>query len=144
MQSDSAIGRSMAVNDEWGIGALGVAIGAFIAGLWAWLTQKSKGGTDVEVAAIGEWQKLYKALSGRVSELELARARDREEHAREVAQLIKDHSDAMEALKANHREEMKELRNYCEGLERHIAQNSQSRAHLLSDQIKGKGKGNGN
>lgn len=128
-QADPSAG--VALVDDVGWTAIWTTIGGLIGGFFMWLTQGRKGKAEVEVAAIGEWQKLYNALSSRVSELEQARARDREDHAREMAQLISDHSEAMEALKANHRAEMQELRNYCTGLEATIRQNSQSTAHLL-------------
>lgn len=131
------------MSDDWGIGAIGVAIGGFITGLWAWLTQRSKGGTDIEVAAIAEWEKLYRALSGRVSALEQQLADVRSAHAQEIEQIMKDHIAAMDALRENHRAEMKKLRTYCEGLERQIAQNSRSTAHLLTDRSERKGGGDG-
>jgi hypothetical protein len=101
---------------------LGAAIGAFFTGIFAWLIQRNKGGTDIEVAAIAEWQKLYSALSGRVSDLES-----------ELAQVRRDHATEIEEMRKRHRSEMRAMRELNEGLQRQIAQNSQSTAQLLSN-----------
>lgn len=68
--------------------AIGVAIGALITGLFAWLVQRSIGGTAVEVAVMTEWEKLNGALAaeidriaGRCQRLEEAEERCREELA---------------------------------------------------------------
>jgi predicted PilT family ATPase len=104
------------------LAGVGAAIGAFITGLFAWLIQRNKGGTDIEVAALAEWQKLYTALSTRVSDLESELAKVRREHASEIDEMRK-----------RHRAEMRAMRVLNEGLQRQIAQNSQSTAQLLSN-----------
>jgi cell division protein FtsB len=47
--------------------------------------------------------------------------------------LRKKHADEMEAMRTRHRVEMRQMRDLNEGLQRMIAQNSQSTAHLISD-----------
>lgn len=99
---------------------LGAAIGALITGLFAWLGQRSKSGADIEVAVIAEWQKLNAALSGRVSQLE-----------KDLSDVRRAHSAELEEMRRKHRAEMRVLRELNEGLQRQIAQNSQSTAHLM-------------
>lgn len=51
--------------------AIWAALGALITGLFAWLRQRSIGGTAVEVAVMAEWKSLNGALAaevGRVGE----------------------------------------------------------------------------
>lgn len=107
---------------DLGTAAIWTAIGAVIAGLFAWLVQSSKGTTDIEVAVIAEWQKLNLALSERVSALEKTLSEVRSAHAKE-----------MEEIRNKHRTEMRRLRELNEGLQRQIAQNSQSTAHLMGE-----------
>lgn len=52
------------------LAGIGAAIGAAVAGLFAWLVQRSKGGTDVEVAVLAEWQKLNGAQSDEIQRLD--------------------------------------------------------------------------
>lgn len=112
-------------------GALCGVIGAAIAGVFGWLVQRSKGGTDIEVAVLAEWQKLNAALSARVSALEEQLAEVRRVHAREI-----------DEMRTKHRAEIGAMRELNEGLQRQIAQNSQSTAQLLGDLPK-KDTGNG-
>lgn len=102
--------------------AIGAAVGSVITGLFSWLVQRSKSGTDIEVAVIAEWQKLNSALSDRVSELE-----------RQISDLRRTHADEMDEMRKKHRAEMRQLRELNEGLQRQIAQNSQSAATLIGD-----------
>jgi hypothetical protein len=101
---------------------IGAALGAFITGLFAWLVQRSRGGTDIEVAVLAEWQKLNAALSQRVSQLE-----------EQLAEVRRAHSDEIEEIRRQHRAEMKAMRELNEGLQRQIAQNSRSTAHLIGE-----------
>lgn len=101
---------------------VGAALGAFITGLFAWLVQRSRGGTDIEVAVLAEWQKLNSALSSRVSDLE-----------QQLADVRRAHSDEMEEMRRKHRAEMRVLRELNDGLQRQIAQNSRSAAHLIGE-----------
>lgn len=116
---------------DWSLAGIGAVIGAFLTGLFAWLTQRSKSGSDIEVAVIAEWQKLNAALASRVSALEKL-----------VSELRRDHADEIDELRKQHRTEMRALREQNEGLQRQIAQTSHSTAHLLSDKIT-KDKGDG-
>lgn len=100
---------------------LGAAIGAFVAGVFAWLTQRNKSGTDIEVAVLAEWQKLNAALSGRVSALET-----------ELSEVRRAHSRELDEMRRTHRAEMTAMRELNEGLQRQLAQNSQSTAMMLS------------
>lgn len=113
------------------VAGIGAAIGAFITGLFAWLIQRAKGNTDqeiaaaaskaaIEVAVMAEWQKLNTALAQRISDLEA-----------ELAQVRRDCANEMEEMRAKHNAEMKVLRDLNEGLQRMIAQNSQSSAILI-------------
>lgn len=101
---------------------IGAAVGAFLTGLFAWLVQRSKAGTDIEVAVLAEWQKLNAALSGRVSDLE-----------EQLAAVRRAHADEIDEMRKRHRAEMAALRSLNEGLQRQIAQNSQSTAQMLSE-----------
>lgn len=114
---------------EWSWAAVGAALGAFLTGLFAWLTQRSKGSTDIEVAVLAEWQKLNAALSARLTAVE-----------KELAELRIRHAEEIEELRETHRAEMTVMREQNEGLQRQIAQNSQSTAHLIGDLKEG---GNG-
>jgi hypothetical protein len=94
---------------------IGAAIGASVTGLFAWLTQRNKGGTDIEVAVLAEWQKLNAALSRRVSALE-----------EELAKVRRSNANELDEMRTKHRAEMRAMRELNEGLQRQIAQNSQS------------------
>lgn len=95
---------------EWSWAAVGAAVGGLVTGFFAWLVQKAKGDSDLEVTAVGEWQKLYAALSSRLAEVEAAFA---------------DYRTQMAA-------EMKARDDQITGLVRMIAQDSQSTARLIS------------
>jgi septal ring factor EnvC (AmiA/AmiB activator) len=103
---------------EWG--AVGAAILATIAGVFTWITQRSKGRVDESIAAISEWQKLTSTLS---SENESLRAELKAEQ--------KSHVDEITAMRTRHEAELKALRQMNEGLLRIITQNSQTKAQLL-------------
>jgi nucleosome binding factor SPN SPT16 subunit len=101
---------------------VGAAIGAIFTGVFAWATQRMKGGTDIEVAVLAEWQKLNGALSKRLSAVEAEFATYRTKVAKEI-----------DEMRAKHRAEMRAMRELNDGLQRQIAQHSQSTANLLSD-----------
>jgi flagellar motility protein MotE (MotC chaperone) len=105
---------------DLGAGAVGAAIGGMVAGLFAWLVQRTKSSADIEVAVLAEWQKLNAALSDRVSALEA-----------ELAKVRREHADEIDEMRKKHRAEMKALRDLNEGLQRQIAQNSRSTASLM-------------
>lgn len=107
---------------DLGAGVIGAGIGSAVTGLFAWLSQRSKGATDIEVAVLAEWQKLNSALSERVGALE-----------RELAKVRREHADEIDEMRAKHRAEMRALRELNEGLQRQIAQNSHSTAHLMGN-----------
>jgi hypothetical protein len=111
---------------QWG--AVGGAIVAFIAGAFAWLTQKSKGKVEETVAAVGEWQKLTSTLTADNGALRAELAATEKAHVEEVADIRRLH-DA----------EMKAMRTMNENLMRLIAQNSQSRAQLIGNLDEGSG-----
>lgn len=125
----------MTTGSDFGWTAIGAALGAVFTGFFAWLTQRSKGGTDVEVAVLAEWQKLNAALSSRVSALETELASVRREHASEIENTRRAHSVEMDKIRKEHRAEMAALRELNEGLQRQIAQNSQSTAALLGGRL---------
>lgn len=145
----------MAVQDDFGVGAIGATIGAAITGLFAWLSQRGKIDSDKETAALAEWSKLYEAVSAERAKVEeecaqLRRqhsermAELRKAHATEIEQIMRDHGEAMAALRTNHNDEIRERdrafseaeqkwRELNEGLQRMIAQQTQSAAALLGD-----------
>lgn len=51
------------------LAGIGAAVGGLITGAFAWLIQRSKGGTDIEVAVLAEWRKLNEALSEEIKRL---------------------------------------------------------------------------
>lgn len=110
------------LNSDFGPGVIGAVVGAFVMGLFNWLIQRSKGGTDQSVAVIAEWSKLNKGLADRLAAVEKAFADYRLQVAREI-----------DEMRAKHRAEMRALRELNEGLQRMIAQNSQSSANLIGD-----------
>jgi hypothetical protein len=112
---------------------IGAAIGAIFTGLFAWLTQRTKAGSDVEVAAIAEWQKLYGALSDRLSAVEKEFSSYRTCVAEKFEELRTKHSTEIDEMRKRHRAEMRAMRELNEGLQRQITQNSRSAAQLLSD-----------
>lgn len=103
-------------------GAVGAVIGAAITGFFAWLAQRGKSHAEIEVAVLAEWQKLNSALSDRVSALEL-----------ELSNVRRKHADEIDEIRNKHRAEMKAMRELNEGLQRAIAQNSQSTAHIIGE-----------
>lgn len=109
---------------------LGAVLAAMVTGLFAWLAQRGKSHAEIEVAVIAEWQKLNAALAKRVSALEEQLANVRRAHANEI-----------DEMRNKHRAEMKALRELNEGLQRQIAQNSQSTANLMGDPAGRKGAG---
>lgn len=111
---------------------VGAAIGAFLTGLFAWLVQRNKGVTDIEVAVLSEWQKLNGALSDRLGAVEREFAAYRTKMASEIEVLRTKHGTEIEEMRRQHRTEMKSLRDLNEGLQRQIAQNSHSTAQMLS------------
>lgn len=102
--------------------AIGALLGAMITGAFGWLAQNRKSGADIEVAVLAEWQKLNAALSDRVSALE-----------RELSDVRRAHAAELDEMRRTHRAEMSSLRKLNEGLQRQIAQNSHSAAHLMGD-----------
>lgn len=119
--------------DSFGWAALWTAIGALVTGLLAWLTQRSKGDTDRDVAVIAQWEKLTSALSGRISAVEAELAAVRTAHANEIDELRRTHRAEIDEMRKTHRIEMRTMRELNEGLQRMIAQDSQSTARLISD-----------
>jgi Mg2+ and Co2+ transporter CorA len=121
--------------DSFGWGALWAALGAIfgtiVAGFFAWLTQRSKGEADKNVAVIGEWSKLTAALSERITEVEKELASVRSSHAAEIEAIRKAHSTEIDEMRKAHRAEMRTMRNHNDGLERMIAQNAQSTAQIM-------------
>jgi hypothetical protein len=108
--------------DQYAWGALGAVIGSAITSFFTWLAQRGKSSAEIEVAVLAEWQKLNSALSDRVAGLE-----------KELAVVRRRHSDEIEEMRNKHRAEMRALRELNEGLQRSIAQNSQSTAHLMGE-----------
>lgn len=52
------------------VAAIAALFGAFLTGLFAWMSQKGKNDSDHEIALIGQWKELTAALSARVAVLE--------------------------------------------------------------------------
>ena len=121
------------MNDDWSFGVIGVAVGAVIAGLFAWLTQRSKGETDERLAVRAEWEKLTSALAGRLADVEKELADLRAQSSKDMAELRKQHANELDEMRKAHRVEMHQMRDLNEGLQRMIAQNSQSAAHLMGE-----------
>src|SRR3712207_247236 len=132
--------RGLTVGD----GPLWAAAGALIAGIFTLLAQKLRGKTDETVAVLGQWQELLNAhkasaaqeialLKGRVGMLEKELAEVRDTASKGMAELRKAHATELDEVRTKHRTEMKSLRELNEGLQRMIAQNSQSTAQLISE-----------
>lgn len=137
--------------DSFGWAALWGAIGAMVTGILAWLTQRNKGDTERDVAVITQWQALTASLSDRLDgavrriddvEKELANVRKdhaaeiaeiRRAHSSEIAQMRQDHRVEIDDMRKKHRAEMNAMRDLNEGLQRMIAQDSQSTARLIGD-----------
>jgi hypothetical protein len=126
----AVLGMQRMSDASWaGIGAI---VGGMLTGLFAWLTQRTKAGSDVEVAVLSEWQKLNGALSSRLSAVEKDFAAYRTCVAEKFEELRAKHSTEIDEMRKQHRAEMRAMRELNEGLQRQIAQNSQSAAQLLS------------
>jgi methyl-accepting chemotaxis protein len=121
----------MGMGGDFSWAGIGVAIGAFVTGLFAWLAQRSKSGTDIEVAVLAEWQKLNGALSKRLADVEQEFADYRRRISDEFEQLRDKHAAEVNEMREGHRAEMRALRELNDGLQRQIAQNSKSTAQLL-------------
>lgn len=104
---------------QWG--AIGALVGAALTGLFAWLTQRSKGRVDESIAVRDEWEKLTGSLAAANETLR-----------GELAAAQKLHVEQMAEKRTQHEAELKAMRIMNEGLLRIIAQNSQSKAQLLS------------
>lgn len=103
---------------QWG--AVGGVIVAFIAGVFTWFTQRSKGRVEESIAAVNEWQKLTSNLSAANEAL-----RD------EITAKDKAHVEEVAEMRRRHEAELKALRTMNENLLRIISQNASSKAHLL-------------
>lgn len=125
-------------------GAIGVFIGGIVTGLFAWLVQKSKGGTDTELAVLAQWEKLTKGWAERLSAVEkdfseyrtkMSKEIEelRRDHAAELEKIRRDHSAEIDEMRTKHRTEMRKLREQNDGLLKMIAQNSRSTAQLMGD-----------
>jgi flagellar motility protein MotE (MotC chaperone) len=121
----------LAVGSSFGVAAIGAAIGAAIAGIFAWLTQRSKGETDQSVAVLGEWSKLNKGLADRLAAVEKEFSEYRQQVAADMDKMRQDCRRENEEMRNRHRAEMQALRDLNEGLQRMIAQNSKSTAYLM-------------
>lgn len=132
------------MSNDFGWAALWAVVGAAIAGLFNWLTQRTKGQTDQSVAVLAEWSKLNTGLASRLTEVERECAAMRREHAVEIEAMRKSHAEEMEAMRKahaaeidemrqKHRADMRAQRDLNEALQRMIAANSQSSAQLISD-----------
>lgn len=121
------------MQNDFGWAALWAAVGATIAGVFAWLVQHAKSATDHEVAILAEWSKLNKGLADRLSAVETECAQMRKDHAAEIENIRRDHATEMDDMRRKHRAEMRAMRELNDGLQRMIAQNSQSAAQLMGD-----------
>ena len=125
------------MQNDLGIGAIGALVGAgltaVISGIFGWFTQRSKDEADHGVAVLAEWSKLNAGLTTRLADVERECAQMRRDHAAEIERIRHDHAEQMEEMRRKHRAEMRSMRELNEGLQRMIAQNSQSAAHLISD-----------
>jgi hypothetical protein len=119
------------VQSDFGIGAVGALIGAAVTGFFSWLSQRSKSDTDQSLAVLDQWSKLNKGLADRLAAVEKAFADYRTQIADEFEAMRKKHADELDDMRRRHRVEMRAMREMNEGLQRMIAQNSQSTVHLL-------------
>ena len=137
----------MPVSDVGNIGS-GAVAGSLITGALAWLAQRRRAESDVEVAVLNQWQKLNGALSDRLtaverdfaeyrSEMSKSMADLRSKHAAEIDQMREQHRTEIDEMRRQHRTEMKAMRELNEGLQRQIAQNSQSTAQLITKSPEG-------
>jgi predicted nucleic acid-binding Zn-ribbon protein len=125
------------VQNDLGVGAIGALVGAavvaIITGIFGWFAQHEKSETDQSVAVLAEWSKLNKGLSDRLASVEKAFTDYRQQVAREMDEMREKCRLENEEMRAKHRREMRALRDLNEGLQRMIAQNSQSTAHLMGE-----------
>lgn len=131
------------MQNDIGWAALWAVVGAALTGLFAWLTQRSKGRSDQGVAVIAEWSKLNTGLANRLTDVERDCAAMRREHAEEIERMRKAHASEMEAMRKahaaeiddmrqKHRDDMRTQRDLNEALQRMIAANSQATAQMIS------------
>jgi formiminotetrahydrofolate cyclodeaminase len=125
------------VQNDFGVGAIGAFIGvaatALISGVFNLLGKRQEGETDQSVAVLAEWSKLNKGLADRLGAVEKEFSDYRQQVARDMDKMRDDCRRENEEMRAKHRAEMRAMRELNEGLQRMIAQNSQSTANLLSD-----------
>lgn len=114
-------------------GGLGFAA-ALITGMFAWLSQRTKGEIDLSATVMGEWQKLIAAhqlqIKGLVEEISDLRSRLATAE-KEIMELRAEYAEHREhaADEIRHRDET------ITSLNRMIAQNSQSSAALLEPSV---------
>ena len=118
------------MTDVGSIGS-GAVAGGLLTGIFTWLAQRRRADSDVEVAVLNQWQKLNGALSDRLTAVEKDFADYRSEMSKAMADLRSKHAAEIDQMRKQHRAEMHSMRELNEGLQRQIAQNSQSTAQLL-------------
>lgn len=102
--------------------AICATIRAVIAGLFSWLVQRNKSGTDIEVAVLALWEKLNGALSQRLNDLGKEFADYRSKMAREIEEIHTKHNHEIDEMRRQHRAEMREFRDQSDELRRHCLQ----------------------
>jgi predicted nucleic acid-binding Zn-ribbon protein len=127
-----------------GDGPVWAVVGAMIAGVFTIAVQKLRGQTTETVAVMEQWKDLLdahkqtseaeiRALKERLSALEKELADVRDQASKDMAELRRKHADEIDEMRKKHRDEMRTMRELNDGLQRMIAQNSQSTAQLIGD-----------
>jgi Skp family chaperone for outer membrane proteins len=122
----------MNTGSDVGIAATAASLGALVTGFFAWLIQRAKGGTDIEAVVIAEWKALFGGVSDRLATVEREFTEYRMKVSKQFEEMREQHAREKEDLRRKHEAEMHAQRELNEGLQRQIAQNSQSSAHMLS------------
>lgn len=123
----------MEPNTGIGWGAFGAVFGTAITAIFAWMAQRNKGQVEETVAVRQQWEKLTGSLATRLSTVEREFAEYRQQMAKQIADMEQRHAAERREERRRHDAELRAMRELNEGLQRQIAQNSQSVAHRLGD-----------
>ena len=118
---------------DWDSAGIGAVITAAFAGLFAWLTQRSRGKVEESVSVRGQWEKLTDGLAQRLSTVEKEFADYRIEMAAHISQIERRHAEEIAEMRREHNSEMKAMKELNLGLQRQIIQSSRSTAQMMGD-----------
>lgn len=122
--------------NDLGDGPVWGAIGAAVAGLFAWFASlgrtkvdSKKVDVDESGALFGGWKSLFEEVRAEATAL-----RERVEHLEKlVGDMQERYSNAIAKIKSEHQEELRRHLDEINALRRHIAQNAQSTLHMMGD-----------